>query len=333
MSRPLVLALVDVLDGDHVRQSFPVHALDGASVQLRIGRQLDCDIALDDPHLAPEHALLSIGPEPIAQITLLPSLNGAQQGRRYHRSGERLDWPADSLLQLGHTRLRLRHSAAALAPERTALHAPKGLGLALLVVAMLLVFGLDTWLSRNPGDGWQDYLGPMMGLSAAVAAWAGLWALLTQLFQRRFPFAMHLRRALLVLLGLTLADWLLPALAFVASAPWLLVPEKLLPVLGGVGLLVWHARDVWPRARLFLTTMALGGLALWFATGWTRQEPLQYRWRDPYVATLLPPQFRAAPLRPVDALLEDARALRPALAEKARVDAQGNAVEEGEGED
>ncbi len=333
MSR--VLAFVDVLDGDHVRQSFPVHAPadDGASVHLRIGRQLDCHIALDDPHLAPEHALLSIGPEPLAQLTLLPSLNGAQQGRRHHRSGERLDWPADSHLQLGHTRLRLRHSAAALAPERAALHAPKGLGLALLVVAMLLVFGLDTWLSRNPGDGWQDYLGPMMGLGAAVAAWAGLWALLTQLFQRRFPFAMHLRRALLVLLGLTLADWLLPALAFMASAPWLLVPEKLLPVLGGVGLLVWHARDVWPRARLFLTTMALGGLALWFATGWTRQEPLQHRWRDPYVATLLPPQFRAAPLRSVDALLEDARALRPVLADKAKVDAQGNAVEDGEGEE
>lgn len=331
MSR--LLALIDVLDGEHVRQSFPVHAPEGASVQWRIGRQLDCDIALDDPHLAAEHALLSIGPEPIAQLTLLPSLNGAQQGRRHHHAGERLDWPADGLLQLGHTRLRLRHSAAVLAPERAALHAPKGLGLALLALAMLLVFGVDTWLSRNPGDGWQDYLGPLLGLSGAVAVWAGFWALLTQMFQRRFPFAMHLRRALMALLALTLLDWLLPSLAFMASAPWLLLPDKLLPVIGGVGLLLWHARDVWPRARLFLTAMALGGLALWLATGWTRQEPLQHRWRDPYLSTLLPPQFRAAPLRPVDALLEDARALRPALAEKAKVDAQGNAVQDGEDDD
>ena len=44
-------------------------------------------------------------------------------------------------------------------------------------------------------------------------------------------------------------------------------------------------------------------------------------------------KFRAAPLRPVDALLEDARALRPALAEKAKVDAQGNAVQDGEDDD
>lgn len=319
-----MLAYIDVMDGEHARQSFPVQAGPDGAAQLRIGRSLDCEVCLDDPHLAAEHALLVVGPEPSAQLTLLPSLNGAQQGRRRHAAGERLDWPADGVLQLGHTRLRLRHAAAALAPERAELHAPKGLGLLLLGLAALLLVALDTWLGQEPGANWLAYVGPVLGIGAGLIIWAALWALLTQLFQRRFPFFTHLRRALVYLILISGLGWLLPALAFVASAPWLLLPAKLLPVLASVGLVYWHARDVWPRVRFVLKSFLIGGLLMWLAMGWTRQESLQHRWREPYLSTLLPPAWRAAPLRPVDALLQDAAALRAPLAEKAKLDSEGN---------
>ncbi len=331
MSR--VLALIDVMDGEHVRQSFPVAAGADGTAQLRIGRGLDCEICLDDPHLAAEHALLDIAAEARASLTLLPSLNGAQQGRRQHRAGSRLDWPADGQLQLGHTRLRLRHAAAALAPERAVLHAPRWLGLLLLTLSALLLLFVDTWLGATPSAGWQDYAGPVLGVFAAVLVWAALWALLTQLFQRRFPFFLHLKRALIYVLALGLLSWLLPALAFVASWPALLLPAKLLPVLATAGLVYWHARDVWPKARFVLASFLVGGLLMWLAMGWTRQDALQHRWREPYLSTLLPPQFRAAPLRSVDALMEDAAALRGPLAEKAKRDADGNAVDGGDEEE
>jgi len=331
MNRPQApLAVVDVMDGDHVRQSFQVLAGDDGSASLRIGRQLDCEICLDDPHIAAEHALLQIGAEPQGRLSLLPSQNGALQGRVHHRAGSQLLWPADGLLQLGHTRLRLRHAAAPLAPERHTLHAqaPRWLGLVLLSLATLLMLVLDTWKGLGPGADWLAFAAPVLGIGGVAIVWAAAWALLTQLFQRRFPILLHLKRALVFLLVVGLADWLLPGLAFVASAPWLLVPAKLLPPMAAVGLVYWHAREVWPRARLLLGMFLVGGMAMWLATGWTQQASLQHRWREPYLSTVLPPYLRAAPLRSVDALMQDAAALRAPLAEKARVDADGNAVDD-----
>jgi Inner membrane component of T3SS, cytoplasmic domain len=321
------IAFIDVLDGDHPRQSFPV-AEGGAA--LRIGRGLGCEICLDDPHLAAEHALLVVGPEPVAQLTLLPSLNGALQERRRHQAGERLDWQSDGVLQLGHTRLRLRHAAAPLAPERALLHAPRSLGLLLLGLAALLLVALETWLAQEPGAIWLAYGGPVLGVAGVLVVWSGLWALLTQLFQRRFPFFTHLRRVLVYLIAVQLLGALLPALGFIASVPALLLPAKLLLPLASVGLVYWHARDVWPKpaSRFVLKMFLAGGLLMWLAMGWTRQEALQHRWREPYLSTLLPPGLRAAPLRSVDALLQDAAALRAPLAEKAKVDAEGNEIDD-----
>lgn len=322
---PTVLALLEVMDGDHVRQAFPIHAgPEGtAPLPLRLGRALQCDIVLDDPHLAAEHALLQVDAQG-ASLSLLPSLNGAVQGRRHWRAGEQLAWPSEGLLQLGHTRLRLRHAAAPLAPEKPMLHAPRWLGLLLLAALLFVLTAWDTWLGQDPGAPWMAYLAPVLGIGAVLVGWAALWALLNQLFQRRFPFALHLRKVMLFLLALLGCTELLPALAFIASAPWLLVPAKLLPILGGVALVYWHAREVWPRARRLLGMVLLGGTLLWLVNGWTRQDALQHRWREPYLSTLLPPGLRAAPLRSVDALLTDAAALREALKEKAGQDENGD---------
>jgi FHA domain len=331
MSTPRLLALVDVMDGDHVRQSFPVHATPegGAPLPLRLGRQLSNDLVLDDPHLSAEHALLQIT-DSGAQLTLLPSLNGALLGRRQHRAGEQLAWPVDGVVQLGHTRLRLRHAAAPLAPEKPMLHAPRWLAVVLLFAAVMAVGAWDQWASLEPGSPWMGYLAPLLGVAASLVVWASVWALLQQLFQRRFPFLLHLRRALIFLLAALLVGELLPALAFVTSAPWLLLPAKMLPALGAVGLVYWHAREVWPRARLLLAGLLSAGTLLWLANGWTNQQNLQHRWREPYLATLLPPGLRAAPLQSVDRLLQDAAQLREPLRDKASRDENGDEDDSGE---
>ena len=328
-----VLAFIDVLDGDQARLSLPVHAGPDGTAQLRIGRSLACELNLDDAHVAAEHATLTIHAEPHATLTLLPSLNGAWQGLHHGRAGEHLEWPADGVLQLGHTRLRLRHAAAPLAPELAPLQSsrrglPSWLQMLLLVLAVGGLTTLDFWLGASPDVPWSAHLRPLLALGAAVSVWAALWALLTQLFQRRFPFQLHLRRTLQVLLAVTVADGLFNMLAFAFSASWLLVPATLMPAFALAGLVVWQGRIALPRRRRALNGLVLGALMVWLVFSWIGQDSLQHRWRPAYSATLLPPPLRAAPLRPVDALLQDAAALREELAAKAKRDPQGNEVDE-----
>ena len=52
------LALLEVLDRDgQVRQSYPV-----LEWPLRIGRALDNDVVLTEPHVAPHHATIDLVP-------------------------------------------------------------------------------------------------------------------------------------------------------------------------------------------------------------------------------------------------------------------------------
>jgi pSer/pThr/pTyr-binding forkhead associated (FHA) protein len=53
----------------------------------RIGRSPACEVVLDDPHLAAEHAVLDWTPEGGVQLRLLPSLNG---GSLVGQAGEAL---------------------------------------------------------------------------------------------------------------------------------------------------------------------------------------------------------------------------------------------------
>ncbi|MBB5203434.1 hypothetical protein HNQ51_000727 [Inhella inkyongensis] len=328
MNAPTVWARVDLLDGEQVRQSWPVPAsADGSPVRLRLGRALDCEVHLDDPHCAGLHGWLQVDAEQ-AVLEPAPSLSGASDQGQALPIGQAWVWPSERVLQMGQTRLRLRHAATPLAPEQPLArghHAwpAKRLHTAALALLVLAWFLGDLWVARDASARWMDYLAPVLAVGAAVWAWAGFWALLSQLFLRRFPLQLHLRRALLTLLGLELIDAALPALAFMASAPGLLVLETLLSAGVLAACVYGHARDVWPRRRRMLAVMALSGLLVWLGVSAARQDQQQHRWRPPYLSTVLPPALRAAPLRSVDDLLKDAAALQPELAAKAKLDPGG----------
>jgi hypothetical protein len=292
---------------------------------VRIGRSPACDIVLDDGHLAAEHAELHLAPDGSVRLRLLDSRNGGAVAGRRLAAGEEAVLPAGGGFQLAACTLRLRPSRDTLAPEQLLVHHPARHWALLpaLLLAMLFFQWVDRWSAVDPDARWIDYASPLLGPLAFVLAWAGLWSLASQLFQHRFPFTTHLRRALLVIVSLQVLEWLLPAVAYAFSWPRLMALEALATPVAGAALIAWHAGLVWPGARRIIsagiTALLLLGLGLQIGN---RQEQ-QYVFGPPYLASLPPPALRIASPKPPETLIESLKPLKAELAKQARKDNEG----------
>ncbi|KQW51562.1 MULTISPECIES: FHA domain-containing protein [unclassified Roseateles] len=292
---------------------------------VRIGRSPACDIVVDDSHIAAEHAELQLQPDGRVRLALLDTRNGGSVGGRRLLAGEDAELPKGGAFQLAGCSLRLRTSADELAPEQVLVVHPvrHWALLPALLLAMLFFQWVDRWSAVDPDARWVDYASPLLGPLAFVLGWAGLWSLGSQLFQHRFPFAVHLRRALIVIVGLQVLEWLLPAVAYSLSWPRLMVLESLAAPVAGAALVAWHARLVWPGARRTLD----GGIAALLLLGLglqvgARQEQ-QYVFGPPYLASLPPPALRLASPQPAETLIESLKPLKAELAKQARKDNEG----------
>ncbi|MGM9483504.1 FHA domain-containing protein [Roseateles sp. NT4] len=292
---------------------------------VRIGRSPACDIVLDDGHIAAEHAELHLAASGGVLLKLLESRNGGSAaGKRLH-AGEEVLLPEGGAFQLAACSLRLRTSADALAAEQPLFVQPvrHWALLPLLLLSMLFFQWLDRWSAVDPDSRWIDYASPLLGPLAFVLAWAGLWSLASQLFQHRFPFTTHLRRALLVIVALQVLEWVLPGIAYAFSWPRLMVIESLSTPVAGAFLIAWHARLVWPGARRILN----GGIAALLLLGLGLQLggrlEQQYVFGPPYLASLPPPALRLVSPKPPEDLIESLKPLKAELAKQARKDNEG----------
>lgn len=292
---------------------------------VRIGRSPACDIVLDDAHIAAEHAELQAGADGRAVLRLLDTRNGGSAAGKRLAAGEEAALPAGGAFQLAGSSLRLRTSADELAPEQTLVLTPvrHWALLPALLLAMLFFQWMDRWSESDPDARWVDYAAPLLGPLAFLLAWAGLWSLASQIFQHRFPFTTHLRRVLLVTVGLQVLEWVLPTVAYSLSLPRLMVLDALALPLAGAALIAWHARLVWPGARrtLNIGIAALLLLGLGLQVG-GRQEQ-QYVFGPPYLASLPPPALRLASPKPPEDLIESLKPLKAELAKQARKDNEG----------
>ena len=288
---------------------------------VRLGRSPACDIVLDDPHVAAEHAELHWTPSG-ARLQLLGSRNGGSVGQTRLAPGQDAALPPEGGFHLAGSSLRLRTSVDALAPEALLLiqKARHWALLPVLLLVMLTVQALDRWSTLDPDARWIDYASPLLGPLAILLAWAGLWSLASQIFQHRFPFAAHLRRAVLVLVALQGLEWLLPLAAYAFSWPRLLVLDGLAVPVAGAALVAWHARQVWPGARRVLSggIAALLLLGLGLQAGARQQQ--QYIFGPAYLASLPPPVFRVARPQPPADLIESLKPLKAELARQAHKD-------------
>jgi hypothetical protein len=323
------LALIDILERDgRVRQQADVNAW-----PLSVGRALDCDLVLDDPHVAARHGVLDLDADGRLWLTVGETLNGVRIGRHHVGAGERhVLEPGAAPLQFGLTRLRVRRAGEALAPEKpvTGLATPRAVALTLLFTLLLWGATLaQQWVESDPGTPLTQWLPALLGLPGAIALWCAAWALASKLFQHRFEFGVHWAHAVRWLLGLTALGWALNAAASALALPqlfrWVGVVELLLAA-------VWlwgHARLVLPAhprgLAISFGAAAIGGLAVMMVLNLQREERLAgplYMHQLPYAG------IRWARPEPPQAFVEHARGLKETLDRRARKDADEEAESE-----
>jgi hypothetical protein len=331
------VALIEWLDRDgHVQRS-----VDVAAWPLSLGRALDNTVVLDDPCVAAHHARLAPDEHGQLQLQALPSLNGLKLDGQAVAGSAPLP-PERALLQLGHTQLRLRvagpAAAAALAPEKplpattaATLRKPLLAGLGVLLLALA-----GQWISLDPGADYTTWLPLVVGVPVAVAAWCGLWALLSKLFQHRFDFSGHLRVALPWLLAMSLMDVGWPQLTAALALPGLWKLGNLLENLLLVLLLHAHLRHMLPQHRRAVTgvvaAMAVVGAGLSAAVTWRAHDNVV---ATPYMSTLPMPALRLTGTVPSETLVQEMAPLAAQLAErvaKARKDEEEGQAEGDTGE-
>jgi hypothetical protein len=349
-STALTLALIERLD-DHgqVLQLHRVHHW-----PQKIGRAVDNDLLIDDPHVAAHHALLaprrqaedttapvdatwpatpvrSPDEEPVLELAVGDTLNGVSllpQKRRqkalHARSGQTLALKSGSEFQVGAVTLRLRLPGELLAPElplqasrhHAAWFMPMlaGVGLAGLAV--------DQWTQSNPGTPWLEILTPVLAGPFALLLWCATWALFSKLFRGQFALGTHLRIALPWVVGLMVLVPLLHQASFAFSLPSLSRLNPLLEAAGGCALVWQHLSAIVPKRRWNLAaTTALGFVTVATYIGYNHHKS-ENRWFEQlYATTISLPALRVAPAVSVESFMGS---LRPLEGELGRVVDEGD---------
>lgn len=163
---------------------------------FRIGRALDNDLVLDDPHVCPHHAELR-GEEQL-ELADLDSLNGSFLGGERQRRA-RIEVGNGAELRVGHTHLRFRgvhESVAPALPDPMAGSRWLGLdrwryGLAALAGSAAVV-GIDHVVGSTQALHVGVALSAIVPALIVLALWALTWSLVNRVVAHRFHYVGHL---------------------------------------------------------------------------------------------------------------------------------------------
>jgi Inner membrane component of T3SS, cytoplasmic domain len=286
------LAVVDILDrDDKARTTVAVWQW-----PVSVGRSVQCDIVLDDEHVAPEHAVIEEADGRL-RLTLGDTVNGARLGRRRLGRNDVADLQPGATFEIGSTRLRVRRALDAVAPERPIVAEPTAMWVPLpLLVALYIAWNsASRWVNSDPDGRFLDYLPILVGAPLGIVAWCACWAFASKLFRHRAVFPQHAHVAFGYSLIAALPGLLLPLAAFATGWPLL---SRIAPIVTAAivcAMITEHARLVAPaRRRVFRFGMAalfVVGVGLFLMRNQQTQERL---FGELYVPTLAPPALRLA---------------------------------------
>ena len=321
------VAVLDILDRDgQPRQTLPV-----PHWTLQLGRALDNDVVLSDPHVAARHLRISASARGL-DLEVGPTRNGVLLGARLLRAEQRLSVAlpdaAGLEFSLGRTRLRLRLAGHTADEVALVVSAPLARRVAVLGVSALLVFGgllLRTWLDTDPVDFVRSAATVLMVGVLTTALWCGAWALLSKTFSHQLRFGWHLRVFLFASLAMLAVD-VLPSLgAFALSWPWLSDFAFMATIAVASTALYFHLLGVEPARWRVLKVVAgvCAGVAVALSFWFNLQRTGQ--WGDElYMSHLFPPGLRLArPVAPA-AFIDGLGPLKAILDRKAREPGDGD---------
>lgn len=304
-----------------------------AQLPIRIGRSYDNEIILDDAHSAASHAVVEMDEHSQIVLRDLGSKNGTIYKGRRHTS---VTLDGDTVVRLGHTRLRVRPYDFPVAAEiaDTTMHGWEGATPATIGLVLIAVFScLETWLSDVEPFALIRYLLVLASSLAAGLLWTGVWALANRLFGSHARLGRHL-----FILGSALATvglWRAgsSALAYAWSVESLTRYGNLVTLAIACGMVFFHLLTIKPHhPRRFLitaTVMLLAGSGLMVMTN------LQSTGRaadELYMSVLLPPEVRHSEERSVDQFMANAGKLKAAI-DAARSESVKNGVPDTDDDD
>ncbi len=297
-----------------------------ASLPIRIGRGYDNDFILDDAHTAAAHAIVEDDGAGGLLLRDLGSHNGV-----IHRGKRQLQvaLTGDSVVRLGHTRLRVRASNHPVAPELsdTTMHNWEGLRPA---VAGLAMIGLSAAFSNWLGDAEAfDPISYLMIIAYALGGgliWASIWAVANRLFGQTARFGRHLFIIGCGLLAMEVWELGSSVLAYALSLEALTRYGRHMFIAIVCVMIYYHLCTIKPqhprRFALVAVVLAIIGSSLILLSN------LQISGRladEPYMSVLYPPALRLSPDHATDAFFRDAANLRQGVDAERGKAAKGDA--------
>lgn len=183
------LAWVEILDreGDSTSR----HPITGWP--FVVGRGYQCDLILDDPHIAALHAEITELQPGQYQLRDLGSINGITP---FGNSGKthNLVVQSDEKIRLGQTQLRIRSTTHPVAPEIPLSLRPwsrKPATLAASAGLSLFFTCMAGWSMYDNADALGDLSKTVLGIVFMLIAWVAVWALISRLFTSKTNLIAH----------------------------------------------------------------------------------------------------------------------------------------------
>ena len=304
-----------------------------ATLPIRIGRGYDNDFILDDAHTAAAHAVIEDDGAGGLLLRDLGSHNGV-----IHRGQRQLQVAlhGDSVVRLGHTRLRVRSSDHPVAPELsdTTMHDWEGLRPAVAGLSMIgASAAFSNWLSDAEAF---DPIAYLMIIAYAVGAgliWASIWAVANRLFGQTARFGRHLFIIGCGLLAMEVWELGSNVAAYAFSLEALTRYGRHMFIVIVCAMIYYHLCTIKPQHRrrfgLVAVVLAILGSTLILLSN------LQISGRladEPYMSVLYPPALRLSPNHATATFFQDAASLQQGVDTERGKSAKGGADDDSEGD-
>jgi hypothetical protein len=285
-----------------------------ASLPVRIGRGYSNEVILDDDYAAAFHAVVELDAGGRLVLRDLGTRNGIVHRGKRHAV---LVLSGDTVVRIGHTPIRVRPAAFAVAPElvdRT-FHGWEGVlpgaaGVAL--VAGVSVFA--RWLSDIQYPELVRYFEALAWGVGAALLWSGAWAFTNRLFGRHARLGRHLFVFGCGLLALSAYAVLASVLGYAFSSEGFTHYASHVATLLLAGVIYFHLCTIRPshrrRYRWICAAMALLGSGLILVGNVQRSG----RFSDElYMWVLLPPGIRVSQDHGIDQFMREVDGMKEQL--------------------